>query len=274
MCSNTAMTSAHLTSADLRNYLRRSRVGHAAAIRDHLDQCARCWDDWNAYRWTAAGSHPLYAELARHLGVDFQPGRDSSRDLAAEWDHADPHSAERIAQFFRESVSYLYNLVIWEASGNRPNYLDAALPHLAEHTIRTVIDIGSGIGSDALALHEHGYQVTTCDYDSPSTRFARQRAGGRTLSRIEPGQLGADHAADALWIIDTLDHLPDIGFTLGAVLPHARLMITENLGDSRAHGRQRFHHRRTVAEIADIFSQHGLDHYSMDGAITVWTRTR
>lgn len=266
------MTSEHLSAADLRHYLDRS--GPAArrdSLRHHLDRCEACWARWNEHRWNAARTHPLYDELARHLGPAFEPGRDSSRDLATEWDHADPSAPDEVAEFFRTSTSYLYNLATWEASGNRPDYLTAALPHLIAHDIRTVLDIGSGIGSDALALQRHGFQVTGCDYDSPSTRFARWRSHG-TLTVIKPDQLRPEHAGEALWITDTLDHLSDIEIAIGHVLPHTRLVITEDLHDNRAHGRQRFHHRRTLQEIAAVFAHDGLRPESAAGPVMAWTR--
>jgi hypothetical protein len=79
---------------------------------------------------------------------DFRLYFDSSRALAAEWDTANPRTNHDIVQFFRASTSYLYNLAIWEASGNRPHYLAHPLPILASHGTRTVLDYGCGIGSD------------------------------------------------------------------------------------------------------------------------------
>ena len=267
------MTSVHPDRGDLHGYLRGSLTPvRRAGVRDHLDACRPCWDRWNRHRWDAARQHPLYDELAAFLGSAFQPGLDSSRALADEWDCADPHTPTETAAFFRASTSYLYNLVIWEASGHRPRYLDAALPALAASRISTVLDIGSGIGSDAIALTRHDYAVTTCDHDSPSTRFARRRHGGE-IAWIDPERLGPAHAADAIWIVDTLDHLPDPDTTLGPLLPHARIVITEDLREDRGHGRQRFHHRRPFSDTSRMLARHGLTP-SAHGPIMAWTRER
>lgn len=191
----------HLERHDLDRYLRRDLPpAHVDVVRRHLDACTACWDRWNSHRWAAARHHPLYDQLARFLGPAFRPGHDSSRSLATAWDRADPRNSDDVAAFFRASTDYLYNLVIWEASGHRPRYLDAALPALRAAKVETVLDIGSGIGSDAIALTQLGHTVTTCDYDSPSTRFARHR---RRIRRVDPEHLGRQHAADALWILDT-----------------------------------------------------------------------
>lgn len=256
---------------ELDAYLRRSLApSRRAALRAHLDACPPCWGRWNRHRWDAAIGHPLLDQLAAFLGESYQPYVDSSRALAEEWDRADPQTAAEVAAFFQTSTSYLYNLTVWEASGNRPAYVDAALPHLCAHRVRTVLDIGSGIGSDALALSDRGYSVTTCDFDSPSTRFCDHRASV-PISRVAPADLGLAHAADALWIIDTLDHLPNPGRTLDRVLPAARLVVTEDLSESRGHGRQRFHHRRPWAQIRELFGRFTFQPHLAD-PVMVWTR--
>jgi hypothetical protein len=261
----------HLEAEDLDRYLRRDLPpAHLDATRRHLDACAPCWNRWNAHRWTAARHHPLHDQLAQFLGPSFRPGHDSSRALATEWDRADPRTPDEVAAFFRDSTNYLYNLVIWEASGHRPRYVHAALPTLRAKKVRTVLDIGSGIGSDAITLARHGFTVTTCDHDSPSTRFAHRRHGG-TIPRIDPEHLGHEHAPDALWIIDTLDHLADPHHTLAPLLPRARIVITEDLRENRAHGRQRFHHRRPLADTTRMLARYDLTP-TTHAPITIWAR--
>jgi len=210
-------------------------------------------------------------QLAGFLGPAFRPGHDSSRALAAAWDRADPCTPDAVTAFFRASTDYLHNLVIWEASGHRPRYLHAALPALRAANVDTVLDIGSGIGIDAISLTRLGHTVTTCDHDSPSTRFARHRHGHH-IRRIDPEHLGDEHAADALWIIDTLDHLADLDTVLGPVLAQARTVITENLHENRAHGQQRFHHRRPYPDIARVFGRYDLFPTTHE-TIMSWTRS-
>ncbi|WP_231973964.1 class I SAM-dependent methyltransferase [Pseudonocardia sp. HH130630-07] len=239
-------------------------------MRSHLDACRGCWDRWNRYRWDAALAHPLLDQLADFLGEDYRPYIDSSRALADDWDLADPQTPAEVAAFFQTSTNYLYNLAIWEASGNRPAYLNATLPVLQALPVRTVLDLGSGIGSDAIALQAAGFRVTTCDFDSPSTRFCAYRAD-MTLPRICPTVVSSEHAADVLWCIDTLDHLPDPDHTLNALLPLALAVVTEDLDENRAHGRQRFHHRHPPSQIRAMFERSDLRPHRA-GPATVWMR--
>lgn len=246
----------------------------AAFIRAHLDTCPSCWSTWNRYRWDQAAGTSLYRDLKAFLGKVFVHGFDSSRALAREWDQASPQMPEQTADFYRTSTAYLYNLTIWEASGNRPGYVTAAAPLLARLNSRSVVDYGSGIGSDTLALRRLGLQVTPCDYRSPSTRFFQWRATrSEQDSRVyEPGHLPSGLHPDTLWIIDTLDHLPDIEASIGTLLDSAQAIICEQLADHRAHGRQAFHHRRPPGVITRVFASRGFRLIASTREIQCWSK--
>jgi SAM-dependent methyltransferase len=244
-------------------------------LRTHLDSCQGCWSTWNRYRWDQAADSPLLADLRAFLGPRFRPYYDSSRALADEWAATTPTTPAEVWRFFAQSQSYLYNLVIWHASGNRPDYVSAALPHLAG--ARTILDYGCGIGQDTLDLRQHGFAVTPCDIPSPATTFLRWRLRRERQSPYiaTPHRGQALPPADTIWIIDTLDHLDDIEAWLGADLSTVDRVICENLTEQRGHGSQGFHHRRTYDETAVPLAHHGLrpsPTQAMAGPITVFTR--
>lgn len=250
-----------VTEEMLTHFLRHAgATDEMTTLRAHLDACEKCWGRWNRYRWDQAADTTVYRDLETFLGPRFVRYLDSSRTLAREWDKAAPRTQEQIARFFRTSVAYLYNLVIWEASGNRPPYVRAATPTIIRMGSALVMDYGSGTGSDTLALRRLGFQVIPCDYASPTTRFFRWRAGnlGQHIDVLEPQELHLAPKPDALWIIDTLDHLPDIDTSLGQILNDVDVVVCENLTSDRAHGKQGFHHRRNLQEIADIFRRYHL----------------
>jgi hypothetical protein len=240
-------------------YLRRQLpCPQHAMLRDHLDTCQPCWAIWNRYRWDAAAGHPLVAELRGFLGSAYRPYLDSSRALREEWITARPRTAAEIRRFFENSETYLYNLVIWHASGNRPGYVTAAAPYLSG--ARLILDFGSGIGQDTIDLRNLGYAVLPCDLPCPSARFMKRRLrqAGHNGHIADPRDLDPPPPADTLWIIDTLDHLPDITATLGPVLQRVDLVICENLRSARAHGGQGFHQRRSRTVISGMFASFGL----------------
>lgn len=266
----------HATDTDLDHYRRRTMpAATRASLRTHLDDCDQCWAAWNEHRWARARGTALYQDLRRYHGPAFQDGFDSSRALAREWDQAAPRTASDAARFFRNSTSYLYNSAIWEASGNRPDYVGEALSVLppAEQAI-TILDYGCGIGSDTRRLLDHGYSVVACDFDSPSTRFMRWRHAVPHF--LEPRHLHRAPKPNILWIIDTLDHIPDLTAALGDLLASTRLrlIISENQQENRAHGQQGFHYRRPHEEINAFFAQYDLvpAHQLQRGDLSIWKR--
>ncbi|HUY46625.1 MAG TPA: zf-HC2 domain-containing protein [Streptosporangiaceae bacterium] len=256
-------------------YLHR-RLPHPqhAMFRDHLDTCQPCWEIWNRYRWDAAAGQRLLAALRDFLGSSYRPYLDSSRALHDEWIAAQPRTAAGIRHFFENSEAYLYNLVIWHASGNRPGYVTAAIPYLTG--ARIILDFGSGIGQDTIDLRNLGHAVLPCDLPCPSARFMRYRLrqAGHDHRVADPRQLDPPPPADTLWIIDTLDHLPDIPAALGPVLQRVDQVICENLRTARAHGGQGFHQRRTYAEASDLLACFDLREHPTpyELPITVFTR--
>lgn len=226
-------------------------------LRDHLDVCDTCWQAWNRHRWDAALSHPLTHDLREYLGPAFQPYLDSSRLLRDQWNDTSPRTDADRRRFFGNSSAYLYNLVVWHASGNRPDYLHAAQPHLAG--AKRILDLGSGIGQDTLDLRARGYTVLPSDLPSPSTRFMqwRLRRAGQDHQLIDPEHLAAIPPVDTLWIIDTLDHIPDPVPQLRSVLGQVDRLICENIHNPRSGG-QGFHLRRPASQLRDIFRRHGL----------------
>lgn len=247
--------------AKLGGYLRHALDPHEmGAIREHLDRCEDCWVTWNRFRWDKAEGTSLYRELRAFLGNSFTPYLDSSRELAREWEEAAPTCQTEVENFYRQSVSYLYNLAIWEASGNRPPYIQNAAQKLARAGSSVILDYGCGIGSDVIGLRELGFTVVPCDFISPSVEFLRWRLSnlGQPTNVFEPSKLDSAPKQDSLWVIDTLDHLPDVEECLGRLLTEMCLVVCEDLGSNRAHGKQGFHYRRSLDEIETIFNRYGL----------------
>ncbi|GGV62866.1 hypothetical protein GCM10010277_68520 [Streptomyces longisporoflavus] len=253
-------------------------TARASSLRRHLDRCPDCWTAWNVYRWHRARGSALLGDLREFLADDFIPYYDSSHALAAAWDTARPTTPAARAEFFRSSTDYLYNSTIWTASGNRPPYLRQARPILEQLGVHTLIDYGCGIGQDTLRLRSLGYTVTPCDYHSPSTRFLEWRAArsNRPIQAVEPDRLDAATGTDALWIIDTLDHLPHPHRELAQPLSTVTTVITENISIHKAHGAQRFHNRRTADELINFFADHDFSPQRpspLTSHLTVWLRT-
>ncbi|MGW6388982.1 class I SAM-dependent methyltransferase [Streptomyces sp. NPDC055103] len=212
------------------------------------------------------------------IGRSFTPMRDSSRELAESWKRQADTQGSR-AEFFRSSEAYLYNLAIWHASGHRPPYLAAAGALLASRPGATVADVGCGIGSDTLTLAGMGHPVVPIDYDSPSTHFARWRLrrAGLDDTVYQPDALPAALAPQVVWIVDTLDHIPDLESQLAPLLGQCQLVISEAQQPFRAHGDNRYYIRRTPCELDSFFAAYGLTPTPtspIQGLLSVWEACR
>ncbi|MEV0003430.1 zf-HC2 domain-containing protein [Micromonospora sp. NPDC050980] len=247
-------------------------------MRTHLDECADCRQQWRRSRWGAARTSALYGELAGFLGDGFVEHRDTTQELVTAWDQAAPRTDLEIRRFYRTTQAYLYDQVLWHASGTRPNYVAAALPILQAHP-GPVLDWGCGIGVDLLRMHQLGLNVWGCELPSPPRDFLIWRARHHGYHRpiVDPGNAGPRAKPTVLWLIDTLDHLRDPQASLGALLDTVDVLITERYVDDPRRGRLGFHFRRPLSEIAELLAEHGLHPQQQRDEpvlLSVWSRAR
>ncbi len=87
----------------------------------------------------------------------------STSELAEAWRRASPKTSEEILAFYQSTDLYIWALMQWHASPTRRPYREA-LEYLVQHYPaaagwRRVYDFGCGVGTDALYLSAHGYDV-------------------------------------------------------------------------------------------------------------------
>jgi len=138
-------------------------------------------------------------------------------DLSSLWRRADPKTSEEILAFYASAVPYVWELMQWHVSEARRPYWRALqmvvnrFPPQAGYS--RVLDFGCGIGTDALFLTEHGYDVTLVDVDGPALRFAQHRFARRRLrGRFCPARSAlpeVDGEYDVVVCFDVFEHLLD-----------------------------------------------------------------
>jgi len=126
-------------------------------------------------------------------------------------------TSEAILAFYQSTDLYIWALMQWHAGTARRAYREA-LEYVVEHYPahagwRLVYDFGSGVGTDALFLSSHGYDVTLVDVDSPAFRFARHRfkRRGQTARFVESISTlpKPDGFYDVIVCFDVFEHLLD-----------------------------------------------------------------
>lgn len=183
----------------------------------------------------------LRRRRGRPIGCDPRREETELRDyLGPEYDHA---CLQRYAQvleaeceaigdeqaFYRSSEAYLYNLTAFAMTGTK-------LPYLRDLTRAvgpgaSLLDYGSGIGSDGLCLAEAGYRVAFADFDNPSTDYLRWRLERRgidapihDLDRAPP-----PGGYDLAFAFDVIEHVDDPFDFLARMERQARLVLVNFL---------------------------------------------
>ena len=244
-----------------------------------FDKCPECWTALTRTRWKIASGTRDVQELRQYLGRSFQDGVDSSWALAEEWLREPRTSRDAVESFYKETPWYVYNLVIWNASHQRPLYVKMAAEIIETHSIKSVLDFGAGVGTDSLELAELGLNVTACDFDNEASRFLRWRAKRRGLDIRFVDAATAEQIlhkpVDMLWLMDVLEHLlePRVSLRWAADLSWVVVHDTEHAGTSN--GRHPFHFMHEDAVIREMWASWGFrEHGSCGGrtGLSVWRR--
>jgi SAM-dependent methyltransferase len=160
----------------------------------------------------------LVQEAAEYLGLSEADAWDRLRGAGDrfrdEWVQTvgDSKDAEQIRQFYNRSDTELFELIEWHAT-DPIHYRTLIIRDLASaRPGRTYLDYGSGIGSDAVAFAEAGFDITVADISDILLGFAefRCRKRGAKVRKIDLKTEGlpADRF-DVTVCFDVLEHVPD-----------------------------------------------------------------
>lgn len=190
----------------------------------------------------------LVREAAEYLGIPLAESWDRLRGAGdrfrQEWigtvgESADP---EKLQQFYNQSDTELFELIEWHAS-DPIHYRTLVLRDLAlAQPGRSYLDYGSGIGSDAVAFGEAGFEVTLADISDILLGFAAFRCQKRGI-RLHTIDLKTNtipaHAFDVAACFDVLEHIPEplpvVRKIRSALKPGGLLAIHAPFGEDPEH---------------------------------------
>ncbi|MBP7768392.1 class I SAM-dependent methyltransferase [Candidatus Woesebacteria bacterium] len=232
----------HLSYAELLNFLKHDKQSLSQA-KKHLDVCRDCWDIWNKVRWDSCMNSVGVSELKEYLGDQFIPYFDSSVSLAVNWYNSEPKTPEEVAEFYKNTHDYIYNLVIWHESGDREDFLSEFKQLSEKYGVSSFLDYGCGVGNDGLALINSGYSVSFVDYSCPSTDFLLWRMKKRGIHSeiidIEKNEILP--SADVFFAIDVLEHIQDPLQVLKKINNKTKIFAHRSQFGNKAGGRHPFH---------------------------------
>ncbi len=196
------------------------------------------------------------AELADYLGAAFDRAR------LERWGQVLDDEAGRIgdeATLYRTSEAYLYNLTAFAMTPTKAPYR-AALTSLVAPPAR-LLDYGCGIGSDGLALLEHGYRVEFSDFDNPSVRYLRWRLERRgATARIHDLDGEVPGGFDLAYAFDVIEHVPDPVAFLSELERRARIVLVNLLEDDPSD--TDLHRSLPIRAVLRRAARRGILHYS------------
>jgi SAM-dependent methyltransferase len=160
----------------------------------------------------------LIQEAAEYLGIPVAEAWDRLRGAGErfnkEWhasvgESADP---EKIREFYNMTDTELFELIEWHAA-DAIHYRTLTVRDVARRQRgRNYLDYGSGIGSDAVAFAEAGFDITLADVSDVLLGFAafRCRKRGASVRTLDlKKQSLPENTFDAAICFDVLEHIPD-----------------------------------------------------------------
>jgi 2-polyprenyl-3-methyl-5-hydroxy-6-metoxy-1,4-benzoquinol methylase len=153
-----------------------------------------------------------YFQVSREFALER--GKAGDKMLQAEWRAQNPQTVQQIADFYKSSDTYIYELLYWHTcvEDTRPLLYVPAV-RLA-HAVGALdyLDFGSGAGSQALLFARHGISVTLADIAPQMLDFCRWRFARHDLPAqfIDLNTTALpDGAFDFITAMEVLEHVPD-----------------------------------------------------------------
>lgn len=216
-----------------------------------------------------------WARLAAFLGERFDPRLTDYERCCA---FVEEEFGRLGGDFYRSSVGYLYELTHFHYSPYKDPFFQVLRSYAQTFGLRSVGDVGCGVGLDAQVLVTAGHEVTLYDFDGPSRDYATWRIERDTGERCDmhgPERLG-HRRHDLVYAVDVLEHVPDpaaLAARLFAAGDHVCVNLFEH--DRSAWDGRDMHYPLDHWGLLPVFSRHGeLLQVATSGAtvVTLWRR--
>lgn len=272
----TWITKKHFTLEELSDFLKNKQNLPLVIVqeyKDHLNNCESCWKVWNHVRWDACKEKQGLLELKYYLGEDFQEYFDSSWAIVKDWMLKNPKTSSEIADFYKTTSHYLYNLTIWYESGDRECFKEDFDLFSNKFKVKSAIDFGCGTGNDGLTMISKGYKVYFIDYQCPSTKFLDWRLNQKKILTevIDVEKVDKFPAADMFWAIDVLEHMPDPLWAVDKLSEQTKVFVHRSEFGNAAGGRHPCHLEFNEINLSKALVERGFKHVPWP-TLSVWVK--
>lgn len=177
------------------------------------------------------------AEISQRLKEECG---DLGKHIAEEWRRKRPKTSRQIANFYKQTDSYLYELSIVGEEPFRSEIRAAIADALREVQARSIFEFGGGIGTDAIWFTQEGFQCTYYDLPAAQTsKFAKWRFLQRGLAVLVVEHPSSSCGNDAVISLEVFEHVPNLFGVLrrinGTLRLGGSLMFTASFGKTQLH---------------------------------------
>ena len=261
----------HHVEHALSEMLEEEKVNLDEGLRLHLDKCQNCWSKLVETRWALSRDTKPMQELREFLGDDFIDGVDASWKLVDDWHSQSRVSVEDVEEFYRSTSWYVYSLVLWEASGQRPDYADKMSDFLKRKNIRHILDFGAGVGNDTLKLARLVERVEAIEINEKCRDFLIHRTREMPEVVVLEGS-DAVRKGELLWAMDVVEHLPTPIETLSGLLESFDYFVFDCEQDQPSSGRHPFHFQHDQGKIDEDLNRIGFKRQTNVGEINIYRK--
>lgn len=100
--------------------------------------------------------------------------------LAKEWEQMNPQNPDEIMAFYRNAENYIFDLANWHRG--RIQHVQNVVEFGQQKKLKRILDYGSGIGEEGIALAEAGFEASLTDVPGKTFAFAKWRVRQRGLN--------------------------------------------------------------------------------------------
>lgn len=275
---STLVSPPHPSSDKMKLFLQNKQqfsLNEDRQLREHISKCTECWQTWNKIRWDVSANSQGMKELREFFGDEFEFYHDSSWELVKEWQSRSPSTTQEISDFYKATKNYIYGLVIWHESGDRYNLVPTISGLIREYKLRSVIDFGSGVGTDSITFAKLGLKVYSVDFDCPTAQYMNWVLHKRGFKNIfiNTEKVEKFPEADLFWAIDVLEHVPDPLKIIEQISDQTKVFAHISQFNEKHGGRHPFHIDFELKKLHRALRKKGFSfRKKVDNGLEIWTR--
>jgi 2-polyprenyl-3-methyl-5-hydroxy-6-metoxy-1,4-benzoquinol methylase len=152
-------------------------------------------------------------DLKEYMGTNYNPPADAYQASADEFNKMRPLSKEGLANYYKDSDTYIYDLVQWHQTGIRKGITTYIFKTMHHAKIRSAIDVGAGICTDAIDLASAEIEMSVCDLPTKYFAFGLWRIKKHGLEdkiKVVDYDSLFDNKYECMIFTTVLEHIPDL----------------------------------------------------------------